>query len=1218
MSTIFVSHSEKDLTTVNEIISGLEQAGYLTWYFERDVLPGTSYLVQIHDAVAQCDAVVLVVSSNSISSDQTTKEVVGAFERRKPFFPILLDMTPPELKQRQPEWRHALGGTAMICVGAKPVSECVHQVIEGLKIRGLHPEGEERAPSAQRAVIAAPEKTLPTSLREKILSSRASMEGERKQVTVLFADVSGFTSLSEDMDPEQVRDIMKQCLGAMSEEIERYEGTVAHFLGDGVMALFGAPIAHEDDPQRALHAALGIRERLRDQARKMRQQGLEFDVHLGLNTGLVVVGRIGEDLSMEYTAMGDTVNLASRMQSTAGPGAIRVAESTYRLTEGYFDFQPLGEVEVKGKKQAVKAYELLRAGRAKTRLGVSVARGLTPFVGRESELQQLLKCYERVKKGQGQVVGIVGEPGVGKSRLVLRMKEAIPQDECTCLQGECLHYGESIPYLPVLDILRSYFGLEEGESEPTAKKRMKEKVRRLDHRLENLLPPLHDILSLKVEDEPYLKLEPQRKRERTFEAVRNLWIRESQSRPLIVIVEDLHWMDKTSEEFLDHVIGRLLGARLLLLLLYRPEYSNPWTSKTYYSQIPLDEFPPNTSTQMVQALFREGRAAPELSDLILKKAAGNALFIEEFTRALLDRGYVRRSDGQYALAIEQSEIHVPETIQGIIGARIDSLEEDIKETLQVASVIGREFPLAILERVLTGERGLEDHLSALQRLELVYEKSVFPEMEYVFKHALTQEVAYNSLLLKKRRDIHSRIGKAIEEFHPDRLEEFCEVLAHHYAKAEDWEKSHQYLVMSADKATLSYSAGEGFRFIKEAVDALARLPACEENKRRSVDLRVRMATAGLALGYPEGTLTIFQEGERLAGELGDERSRARLRASIGSYYNYLGDPVRATQYCESAFADAERAQDIALMTGVGFDLCQGHSVTGAVENVAEVAAKITTLIEKVGKQSEMFGFAYQPYCMFLTYYGFGTGWVGNFRDGEERLEKALHLAREIGNRYNQLLAEYLYGAVLCQKGDGQNGLPHLQQAVRLCVETGAVGVEPVFRYYLGWACVLVGDCQRALDGINEGVEVQERLGLPGYLLGSGRLFRGQAYLGLENPAMARISLEEALRLARATQERWIEAMALIYLGRTLGKLDANNVKQAEEDIQQGIHIQEELKTRPSSAVGYLYLGELYAGAGRQHEAVEALNRGKAAFQDMGMDCWLAKAEKALEKLETSG
>ncbi len=1102
----------------------------------------------------------------------------------------------------------------MICVGFRGIGDCVAQVIEGLKARGLYPEAEGRRPSARKAVTTTPGEPLRKDLREKILSSRGSMEGERKQVTVLFADIAGFTSISEDMDPEQARDFVNQCLVIMADEVYRYEGTVAQFLGDGVMALFGAPIAHEDDPQRALHAALGIRERLRDHANKLKQQGIDFDIHIGVNTGLVVVGRIGDDLSMDYTAVGDTVNLASRMQSTAGPGAIRVAESTHRLTAGYFDFQPLGEVEVKGKKQPVKAYELLRAGRARTRMGMSVARGLTPFVGRESELQKLMKCYERAKKGQGQVVGIVGEPGVGKSRLVLQMKGGIPRDECTCLQGECLHYGEASPYLPVLDILRSYFGLEEGELESVAKTKMSEKVRRLDESLESLLPPLHDILSLKVEDEQYLKLELQKKRERTFEAIRNLWTQESQSRPLIVIVEDLHWMDKTSEEFLDHLIGRLPGARLLLLLLYRPQYTHSWGSKTYYSQISLDEFPPDTSTEMVHAFFREGQAAPDLGDLILKKAAGNALFMEELTRALLDRGYLRRSDGEYALAVDPSEIHVPETIQGIIGARIDGLEENIKQTIQVASVIGREFPLAMLQKVLAAEQGLEEHLSALQGLELVYEKSTFPKTEYVFKHALTHDVAYNSLLLKRRKEIHQRIGKGIEELYPERLEEFYEMLAHHFVKSNDLDKAYQYLKLSGDKAARSCSNSEANRFYREAIKVLDELPRSEQNRRSGVEVRLSLALP--MMSYPDECLRILEDGVAIAKELGDSLSLAKLYSWIGMYHSLSGRPLLGIQYSEESFREAERVKAVDIMAPNAFHLCSSYFFTGEnCPKMIELASKTIALLEETQRQSESFG-TMNPYATLHSYYGTAMDMLGRFQEGQTAHEKALGFALGLKDLNVMTLVENNFGwCLLLQKGDAAKAADHLRECVRYGEEASLLGILGAGLTGLGWSHYILGQLEDAEKQISQGLKIQKDSGMT-YLMSLHHCAMSLLHYELGDIEKAHICAQEAVTSSQSNNEKFMEGLSWALLGRTLGRLNRSEYAAAKEHVMRGIGILDERGLRPPAAQANFYLGELHSGADQRDQATRALEKAQTMFQEMGMDYWLARAEAALATLQS--
>jgi class 3 adenylate cyclase len=620
-----------------------------------------------------------------------------------------------------------------------------------LKAIGIQPEVAQVPTLAPEPTAPAPASYTPKHLADKILAARPGIEGERKKVTVLFADVSGFSSVSEELDPEEANDLTSQCLNFFIEEIHRYEGTVVQFLGNGVMAFFGAPIAHEDAPQRALYAALGIQECLRNYAGQIKEKGIEFEMRVGLNTGLVVVGKIGEDLTMEYTPIGDTVGLASRMMHTAEPGTIQVAESTYRLTRGYFEFKPLSEMQVKGKREPVRTYQVLGVGPAKTRLGAARARGLTRFVGRKRELEHLADCFDRAREGQGQVVGMVGEAGVGKSRLLLQLKETLPEEEYSYLEGRCLPYGVSMAYLPILDILRAYLSVEEGEQESVIKQKMEDKISQLDEKLKDILPPLHDILSLKVEDEDYLKWDPQQKRGKTFEAIRKLLVRESQDRPLVLAVEDLHWIDNSSEEFLTYLIGGLTNIPILLLLLYRPDYTHSWGGRSCYSQVRMDELYADSSAELVQSVLGGGKVMPELRELIINRAGGNPLFIEEFTRALLENSSIQRKDDQYVLSAKASEITVPDTIQGIIAARMDRLEENLKQTMQVASVIGRDFTFDILQNITGMGEELKSYLLDLQGAEFIYEKSLFPELEYMFKHTLTQEVAYNSLLLKRRR-----------------------------------------------------------------------------------------------------------------------------------------------------------------------------------------------------------------------------------------------------------------------------------------------------------------------------------------------------------------------------------------------------------------------------------------------------------------------------------
>jgi len=603
------------------------------------------------------------------------------------------------------------------------------------------------------------------------------------------------------------------------------------------MALFGAPVAHEDHAQRACYAALSIQNAMREYGERIKKDtGVDFKVRIGLNSGPVIVGSIGDDLRMDYTAVGDTTNLASRMESASSPGNVLVSKNTHRLAKDFFEFETPAKIEVKGKEELQEAYRLLRTSEIDTRFKASVAKGLTRFVGRKNSMSALMEVYEKARSGSGQVVGIVGEAGVGKSRLLLEFRHRTIQDQYTYLEGRCLHYGGSIAYLPILDILKSYFEIKEGDREYIIKKKIKDKSLELDEKLENVIPPFQDLLSLKVDEEEYVKLEPKQKREKTFEAIRDLFSRESQNRLLILVVEDHHWIDKTSEEFLDYLIGWLTNARIMLILLYRPEYTHQWGSKSCYSKIGLTQLTTKSSAELVQAMLEDGEVVPELKELVINRAGGNPLFMEEFTGSLLENGSIEKRDKKYVLTRKVSEIQVPDTIQGIIAARIDRVEESLKRIMQVASVIGREFAFSILQTITGMREELKSHLLNLQGLEFIYEKQLFPELEYIFKHAITQEVAYNSLLVKRRREIHEKIGNAIEELYLKRLEEFYEILAYHYQRSDNREKAAEYLMLAAKKAAYRFAGEEAMVFSEEALKILDNLPSTEENEKLRIDI----------------------------------------------------------------------------------------------------------------------------------------------------------------------------------------------------------------------------------------------------------------------------------------------------------------------------------------------------------------------------------------------
>ena len=1060
-----------------------------------------------------------------------------------------------------------------------------------------------------------PQSYTPKHLVDKILTTRSAIEGERKLVTVLFADVANYTSLAEKLDPEEVHQIMDGCFKILMDEIHKYEGTINQFTGDGVMALFGAPVAHEDHAQRACYAALSIHKDLEDYEEKIKKDfGAEFKMRIGLNSGPVIVGSIGDDLRMDYTAVGDTSNLASRIENIARPGTSLVSRHTHKLARDYFEFEALGKMELKGKKETQEIFELIKTGEVDTRIAASKAKGLTRFVGRKNSMAALMEAYEKAQSGSGQIVGVVGDAGVGKSRLILEFINQLPKSEFTHFEGQCLHFGGAMSYLPILDILRSFFEIKEGDREFLIKKNMKEKILQLDESLHGVLPPFHKLFSLEIEDGAYQKLDPQKKKEKTFEAIRDLLVRQSQDRPIILVVEDLHWIDKTSEEFLNYLIEWLANAHILLIFLYRPEYTHSWGSKSYYNRIGLDQLATKSSTELIRAILQEGDPVPELRDLILNRAAGNPLYMEEFTHTLLENGAIQCKDQECVLIKRASEIQVPETIQGIIAARMDRLEDDLKQTMQVASVIGRNFAFRILETITEMRQELKSYLLNLQGLEFIYEKSLFPELEYVFKHALTQEVAYNSLLQKRRTEIHEKIGQAIEELWPDRLEEFYEMLAYHYSKSENAEKAYQYLKLSGNKAVRNYSNSEAFRHYKKAIDVLTKMPETEENNKAQIEIHLLTARPIFFLGFPEDSLEILQKGEMLSKELGDEKALALFLSLIGQYYAWKGgDLIQAIQYSEESFKEAEKINDIELIAPIGADLSMLYFWMGEFFKVIDVASKAIALLEKKQRQAEFFGRPYNVYSFLHAQQAVCMWRLGNFKEGKVLFKKGFDFALKIKDLFSLGVLEIHQGWDYNLKGDAKNAIEHLQNSIKYVEKGQNVSLLAVAWIGLGWAHWLLGELKTARKHMEKGLNIHIDAG-GSYDLGFFYASSGMVDLDSGDLKKAQHRAEEALKISQKNHQKYGEGLAWILLGRIFGKAEKTHDDKAEECILKGIKVYEEVKIKTQYSHGYYFLGELYADTGQKDKALETLKTAEAMFQEMEMDYWLAKTQEVLSRL----
>jgi class 3 adenylate cyclase len=655
---------------------------------------------------------------------------------------------------------------------------------------------------ADASRFTSPQVYTPKHLAEKILTSKAALEGERKQVTVLFADLKGSMELLADRDPEEARKLLDPVLERMMEAVHRFEGTVNQVMGDGIMALFGAPLAHEDQAVRACYAALRMQESVKKYGDEVfHSHGVTVRIRVGLNSGEVVVRAIGSDLHMDYTAVGQTTHLAARMEQLADPGTILISPATLQLVEGYVEVKGKGPVPIKGLEASVEVYELVGAGSVRSRLQAAAARGLTRFVGRDPEMEQLQLALERAAAGHGQVVAVVGEAGVGKSRLVHEVTHSYRTQGWLILEGGSASYAKTTPYLPVIDLLKAYFRVEGRDDTRTIREKVIGKILSLDRQLELALSALLSLLDVPVEDAVWEHLDPLQRRLRTMDAVKRVVLRESQVQPLVAVVEDLHWIDTETQSLLDSLVESLPTAGLLLLVNYRPEYQHGWGSKTYYRQLRIDPLPAEGADDLLASLLGADASLEPLKRTLIERTEGNPLFLEESVRTLVETRTLVGEPGAYRLAQELQAIQMPPTVQAILAARIDRLSPDDKRLLQAAAVIGKDVPFGLLQILAElPEADVHRCLTRLQAAEYLYEVHLFPDLEYTFKHTLTHEVVYAGLLHERRRALHGQVLEAMEGLRPDRLAEQVERIARHALLAEQWEKAVAYLSRASTKA----------------------------------------------------------------------------------------------------------------------------------------------------------------------------------------------------------------------------------------------------------------------------------------------------------------------------------------------------------------------------------------------------------------------------------
>jgi class 3 adenylate cyclase/tetratricopeptide (TPR) repeat protein len=1055
--------------------------------------------------------------------------------------------------------------------------------------------------------FASPESYTPKHLAEKILTSKAALEGERKQVTVLFADMKGSTELLADRDPEEARKILDPVLERMMDAVHRYEGTVNQVMGDGIMALFGAPLAHEDHAVRACYAALRMQELVQRYAEDARHaHGVNVQIRVGLNSGEVVVRAIGSDLHMDYTAIGQATHLAARMEQLASPGSILLTPATRGLVEGYVAVKPLGPVPVKGLADPVEVYEVTGAGPARTRLQAAARRGLTRFVGRDAELEQLRRAQQLAGDSHGQVAAVVGEAGVGKSRLVYEFTHSHRLQGWLVLESASVSYGKAMSYLPVIDLLKGYFKIQNRDDLREIREKVTGKLLTLDRALEPTLPALLALLEVPVDGEQWRSLDPGQRRQQTLDAVRRLLLREAREQPLLLIFEDLHWIDGETQALLDGLVESLGSARLLLLVNYRPEYQHAWGSKTSYTQMRLDTLPAESAGELLEALLGEDPGLVPLKQLLVRR--GNPFFLEETVQTLVETKALAGERGRYRLAQPIQAIQVPATVQVVLAARIDRLHPEDKRLLQVASVVGKDVPFALLQAIADlPDKALRRGLDHLQSAEFLYETGLYPDLEYAFKHALTHEVTYGGLLQDRRRALHAQIVDAIETLHRERLGEQIERLAHHALRGDLQERAVHYLRQAGLKADARSASQDALAYFEQALGLLEALPESPSRLEQAFDIRLELRPALNHLGEIRPTPERLREAETLAERLNDDRRRGWACAFVTNVHNNLGELDEALVTGARALEIAGRFGDLRLRILATSYLEQAYYLRGEYERVVELATDNLATLPADWVHEYFVGVATPPSIWNRGWLVMSHAQLGRFAEAAEYEAEAIQLA-ETAHRVFPVGVAYRAAATLhLLKGNWAKARSLIEHRIAVVRTGNVLFLLPDAVASSAWALAQLDEASEALNRVREGeqlLEHQATRGLVDHL--------GWSYQSLGRACLLLGQLDEARRLGdRAVQSSLHQpgyaAHAQHLLGNVAAHPDRFDAERGEAHYRQALALAEPRGMRPLVAHCHLGLGKLYRRTGKREQAREHLTTAETMYREMDMRFWLEQA-----------
>jgi class 3 adenylate cyclase/predicted ATPase len=1094
----------------------------------------------------------------------------------------------------------------------------------GLAWRGdTEPEASSLSASVPASAPATAQKPLPIShtpqhLTEKILTSRSVLGGERKQVTVCFADIKDSTELIKDLDPEAAQQLLDPAIHIMMEAVHRFEGTVNQVLGDGIMALFGAPIAHEDHAARACYAALAMQTAMQPYADEMfRSHGITLQIRVGLNSGEVVVRTIGNDLHMDYSAVGQTTNLASRMEQLAAPGTITLTDATWRLVQGMVRVNARGPVPVKGMPEPVEVYELIGASTIRRRLQAAVARGLTKFVGRDTEIAVLYQALEQAKAGHGQIVAAVGEAGVGKSRLVYEVVHSHRIQGWRVLESASVSYGKATPYFPVVDLLKRYVHVDNDDDPRTIRAKVTGQILTLDESLQETIPALLSLLDALPEDSPFLELDPPQRRQRTLDGLKRILLRESQVQPLLLVFEDLHWIDSETQALLDSLVESLPTSQLLLLVNYRPEYQHAWGSKTFYTQVRLDPLPPESADAFLVALLGDDPSLQPLKKLLIEQTEGNPFFLEESVRTLVETRVLVGASGAYHLTQQLPSIQVPPTVQAVLAARIDRLSQEEKWLLQTAAVIGNEVPLPLLQAIAEmPEEALHRGLTHLQTAEFLYETSLFPERVYTFKHALTQNVAYQSLLTRTRQQVHQKVAQALEEHFADSAETQPELLAHHFTEAGLPARAVVYWQRAGERASERSAYAAAIAHLRQGLELLQGLPESAERVQHELLLQCTLAkslTASQGYTNPQ-VVQAYTRAYELCRQIGETPQLFPVLTGLITSYVNRGEVYTARELGEELLSLAERQHDNARLQNVhfslGFALSRLGEFTLSRSHLEQSMACYTPQPLTTRTSRDLAGI--QIGCLIVMA---EVLWLLGYPDQTlSRLHEAQSLAHELGHPLTLAVVLNHTCALHWCRREVQEVKERGETLITLASDQGFPTWVMRGKMFQGWALAMQGQAEDGIAQMRQCLaslhdERGEQLMLPQtILLAEAYRAGGRVQEGLS-------VVDKALAAVDNTGVHYREAALYWLKGELLLKQVRPDISQAETCFRQALNVARHQQAKSLELRAAMSLARLWQQQGKRQDAYDLLASVYGWFTEGFDTADLKDARALLEELQ---